>query len=173
MLTLAGCKRAVRVHDLDGHSLDPLAGGRQVRAYVFVSTDCPVCNRYVPEIRALRARYAARGVSVRLVYPDATVTAGAVREHLRSYGLSPDALLDPRHALVHRAGVTITPEAAVFVGTQRVYRGRIDDRWAGFGRMRPAATRHELADALDAVLAGRTPPVAGGAAVGCAIADPL
>ncbi len=38
-----------------------------------------------------------------------------------------------------------------------LWHGRIDDRYLTFGTQRPAATRHDLADALNAALAGRQP----------------
>src|SRR5258708_18049789 len=64
-----------------------------------------------------------------------------------------DALRDPKHSLVKYAGATITPEAAVLAGGRLVYRGRIDDRYVELGVERPTPTRHDLADALAAVIA--------------------
>ena len=62
-------------------------------------------------------------------------------------------LRDPDHVLVRAAGATIAPEAAVFVreapAPRLIYRGRIDDRYLAPGRMRPAATAHDLEDAID------------------------
>jgi hypothetical protein len=51
------------------------------------------------------------------------------------------------------------------------YHGRIDDRFVSLGVERPAATQHDLRDALTAVVAGRAPAVATAPAVGCYIAD--
>lgn len=157
--------------DLEGRSVDAFADDARVRAFVFVSVDCPISNRYAPEIERISARYAQRGVTLRLVYPDAANSPSVIRSHLQSYGLTTPALRDPEHTLARRSGVTITPEAAVFVGARRVYHGRIDDRFAAFGVMRPRPTRRELVDALDAALAGRTPPVAHAPAVGCSLSE--
>jgi len=69
----------------------------------------------------------------------------------------------------------VTPEAAVFVpGGPRarlVYRGRIDDRYVAFGRVRAAPTTHDLEDAVAATLAGRPVPHDVTPAVGCFIPD--
>ena len=66
----------------------------------------------------------------------------------------------------------ITPEAAVFApDREMVYRGRIDDRYVDFGKTRARATRHDLTDALEAVLAGESVPNPRTEAVGCFIAD--
>jgi hypothetical protein len=37
---------------------------------VFVRTDCPISNRYAPELRRLQDRFAPRGMAFWLVYPD-------------------------------------------------------------------------------------------------------
>jgi hypothetical protein len=158
------------VTDLEGRSVDPLAGPAAVTVLVFVSTDCPISNRYVPELARLRARFEPRGVAFWLVYPTAEETAAAISSHLREYGLTFPAVRDPRHALVLRSHVTVTPESAVFQrGGTLAYHGRIDDKHVDFGETRPEPTRHDLADAIEAVLAGRPAAEASGHAVGCAI----
>ena len=88
-----------------------------------------------------------------------------------SYTGATEALRDPTHALVKFVGATVTPEAAVYAGGRVVYRGRIDDRYVDLGVERPAPTRHDLADALTASLAGKPAPHATTQAVGCFIAD--
>ena len=52
-----------------------------------------------------------------------------------------------------------------------VYRGRIDDRYVDLGLERPAPTKHDLADALAAVVDGKPVQQATTQAVGCFIAD--
>jgi hypothetical protein len=138
---------------------------------VFVATDCPISNRYVPELGRLRARFESRGVAFWLVYPTIEESPSVIASHLHEFGLTLPAVRDTRHALVHRAQVTVTPESAVFLrGGALAYHGRIDDKIVDFGQARPEATQHELADAIDAALAGRPAAAAGGHAVGCAIA---
>ncbi|MHC5023256.1 MAG: redoxin domain-containing protein [Planctomycetota bacterium] len=143
-----------------------------VTTFIFVRHDCPIANRYAPVIQRLHETYAARGVTFWVVYPDAEETAASIRTHLKEYALPCDALRDPHHALVKRTGAKVTPEAAVFRrdGTL-AYCGRIDDLYVAFGTARQEPTTHDLADALDAVLAGRDPAAARTPAVGCYIAD--
>ena len=64
-----------------------------------------------------------------------------------------------------------TPEAAVFADGELVYRGRIDDRFVDFGKTRAAATTHDLAFALQAILDGRPVPESRTRAVGCFIPE--
>jgi hypothetical protein len=159
--------------DLDGHPVDPLQSS-EARAVVllFVRSDCPISNRYAPEIRRLHDRFAGRGVVFWLVYPDPQATVAEIRRHLAEYRYPGRVLQDPGHVLVKLAHAEVTPEVAVFAPGQRlVYHGRIDDLYVDWGRTRPAPTTHDLASALEATLAGRPVPVAATRAVGCFLAD--
>jgi len=150
------------------------AGARQPRAtaYIFTTTDCPIANRYAPEIQRLDRVFAARGVDFRLVYVNPRETAAAIAAHAQKYGYQMDVVHDADHALVRRFGITVTPEAAVVGNDGRdLYRGRIDNRYVNIGVERPAATQHDLSDALDAIAQGRPVPVANTRAVGCIVAD--
>ncbi len=164
---------SLQLLDLNNQRVDPLAPVPGVKAVVFLftATDCPISNRYAPEVQRLYREFAAKGVRFWLVYPNPAETAPAIREHEKSFGYPADALRDPKQALVKMAKATVTPEAAVFVGGRLVYHGRIDDRIVDLGLERPAPTVHDLDEALTAVLAGK--PVAHPAtqAVGCFIAD--
>jgi hypothetical protein len=160
--------------DLDGNRVDVLARpGTKAAALVFVGIDCPISNRYAPELQRLEREFAPRGIAFFLVYPDPALTAAAARRHGAEYGLPFTALLDREHRLVEHTGVEVTPEAAVLGPDGAVlYRGRIDDRWLDFNQRRPRALRHELRDALEAILDGRTPVAPAARAVGCYI-EPL
>jgi AhpC/TSA family len=172
--TTAHSAGAVRLHTLDGVLIDPFQAPSGTRAVVltFVSVDCPISNRYAPELRRLYDRFASQGVLFRLIYPNPAESPDAIRRHLEEYGYRGQALRDPRHALVKIANVTVTPEAAVYAmsGTL-VYRGRIDDRYVNPGLQRPQPTRRDLKDALSAVLAGKPVLQARAPAVGCFISD--
>ena len=139
---------------------------------IFVSTECPVSNRYAPDVKRLYEQFTPQGIRVRLVYPNPLDDQSVINKHLQDYGYPQIAQRDPTHALVKLAGATITPEAAVFDAQQRlIYRGRIDDRFVELGRERPTATRHDLRNALPALLAGGRVDPARTQAVGCFIAD--
>jgi hypothetical protein len=152
----------------------PFPGEPAAKATVllFVSTDCPISNRYAPEVKRLHAKFASRGIAFWLVYANAAESDEAIQDHVKAFGFPGRVLRDPGHALVRLAGVSVTPEAAVF-GSDRqiVYRGRIDDRYVDFGVDRAAATRHDLDEALSAVLAGKPVPEPETKAIGCFLAD--
>jgi hypothetical protein len=165
---------SVTLRDPDGRAVNPFLAAESSAAVVFLfaSVDCPVSNRYAPVVQRLHANYAAQNVAFWLVYPNPADTPDAVRDHLKAFGYPVHALLDPRHELVKLTAVTVTPEAAVFDKARVLaYHGRIDDKYVSLGVERPAATKHDLADALAAVLGGRAPTAASAPAVGCFIAD--
>jgi hypothetical protein len=166
---------AVLIQTLTGGSVDALRApaGTTAIVYIFTSTECPISNRYAPEVRRLVDTFASKGVRFRLVYPDPADTREAIREHVAAfaYGDRTEAFRDPDHALVTLAHATVTPEAAVFANGRLMYHGRIDDRVVDLGLERPAPTVHDLGDALTAILAGAPVPHAETHAVGCYIAD--
>jgi hypothetical protein len=150
------------------------AVGDPTTVFVFARTDCPLTNRYAPELRRLRDRFAARSVRFWLVYPDPGETEIDVQRHAREFGYGMATLRDPQHALVRRAGARVTPEAAVFVGDpagpRLVYRGRIDDRNVAFGKTRRVPRTRDLEDVLAALSIRKTVPTRTTTAIGCAIA---
>lgn len=166
---------AVLVHTLSGAPLDALRApdGAKAIVYIFTSTDCPIANRYAPEVVRLAKELGPRGVVFRLVYPGRAEGDDAIRQHLAAYSYKGIAqpFRDPDLALAKFTGATITPEAVVIADGKVVYRGRVDDRYVDLGVDRGVATTHDLADALAAVLAGRPVVRAVTQAVGCYIAD--
>jgi hypothetical protein len=168
VISLAAQNGAV---DLGGVPADPLqAAPGKVVVLIFVRADCPVSNRYAPVIQRMSAKYSGKAVFW-LVYPDKAASAEDIRKHQHEYGYTLPALRDPRHALVKLSQVQVTPEAAVFDASHRlIYHGRIDDLYRDLGRARTSPTTHELDDAIQAALSGKTPP-ASVASVGCYISD--
>lgn len=159
--------------DLSGQSVAPFArADAKALVFIFISVECPISNRYAPEIKRLDEKFAKAGVRLWLVYPDPDTTVDAIKQHQKDYQLPDKVLRDPHHSLVRFAGVRVTPETAVFLPNGRlVYRGRIDNRYVALGRERPEATRHELREVLEAIVQGKPSPYASAPAVGCYIAD--
>jgi peroxiredoxin len=159
--------------DLSGRHVNPLrATHAKATVFVFTRSDCPISNRYAPEVRRLYKKFAPRGVTFWLVYPDPNEALGMIRQHLKEYQYPFGALRDPTHALVTLTGAKVTPEAAVFVHDGKmVYHGRIDDLYVDFGRTRRAPTARDLEQALEAVLEGKPVKEASTPAVGCFISD--
>lgn len=162
------------VVDLTGKAVDPLVrpAGQGASVLIFVTTDCPISNRYAPEIQDLAAKFATRGFAFTLVYPAATDTPAVIGEHMKKFGYAIPAVRDTAQELVKHTGVKVTPEVAVIgAGGQVLYRGRIDDRYIDFGKDRPQPTERTLERALEAVVQGKPVAVRETQAVGCFLGD--
>lgn len=160
--------------DLSGQPVTELApAGTRAVVLFFAASDCPVSNRYIPEMQRLTKQFEPLGVRVWFVYPNPGDTAEVVRAHDREYAIGAYTALDRSQTLARMAHATITPEAAVFVpngeSLREVYRGRIDDRYLALGSERPQAAHHDLEEAIRAVLAAGAVPQPGGPPVGCSI----
>lgn len=156
--------------DVDGneHALpDP---NSKATVVYFVTQDCPISNRFMPEIRRICGEYSSRDTRCLMAYVDATATADQIREHRQTYESTVPAVHDLNHALVALADASVTPEAALFDRAGNLaYRGRINNFYADLGTPRRQATKHDLRDALEDVLAGRAVSQPRTQAVGCFI----
>lgn len=159
--------------DLSGQQVNPLGTKNFVATvFLFTRTDCPISNRYAPEVRRLFERYEPEGIEFQLIYVDPDEDTEMIRQHLSDYSYPCGALRDPEHRLVEFSGATRTPEAAVFTSDRRLaYLGRINDQYIDFGKARHKASAHDLADALDAILAGKAVAQPKTEAIGCYISD--
>ena len=143
--------------------------GEKSLVLLFIRSDCPVSNRYAPDLQRAYERYSTKGVDFRLIYPESGLSTPAMEEHRKEYGYSIPAVLDADHHYVKWAGARMTPEVAVFVRGKLIYRGRIDDRYVAIGKERPVPLHHDLEEVLTAVVAGKPLSFRETAAVGCVI----
>jgi thiol-disulfide isomerase/thioredoxin len=161
----------VHLRDTAGNSFTVPAADKKATVLVFLLTDCPIANNYAPEIERIRKKYEEKGVAFLRVYVDPDYTADDIAAHTKAYShASPAVIEDKEHTLARRTGAQITPETVVLDPQGAIlYRGRIDDRYVELGRYRPKAQTHDLRNALDAVLGGKTPDPARTKAFGCFI----
>jgi peroxiredoxin len=142
-------------------------------ALFFIAAECPISNRYAPEINRIVADYATRGVAFYGVHSDQDVGAEASRRHARDYGFDFPVLLDPAQTLANQTGVTLTPTAVILSPAgELLYRGRIDNRYLDFGKYRDAGVKPDLRLALDAVIAGKPVAEKYTKSIGCALPPP-
>ena len=147
-----------------------VAQADRLTVLVFTTTDCPISNRYAPEIQRLATKFGDRAKFV-LVYPVPGDSPELIRAHHKKFGYSIEYLRDAGQKLVKQTGVTVTPEVAVMRGTTLLYRGRIDDRYVELGRERPNPTQRDLEEALSAIVAGKAVATRATQAVGCFLTD--
>lgn len=158
---------------------DPRADGKKVSladlkqkvvVVVFVGTECPINNSYMPRLVELHKEFVDKSVAFLAINANSQDTPDRVARHAKQYELPFPVLKDAGNVVADQFGAKRTPEAFVLDAERRVrYRGRIDDQY-GVGFNRPKPTRRDLADALGELLAGKpvTTPVTKPA--GCPIA---
>lgn len=157
------------------------AGGDPIRLYgfarekkkavvlVFTGVACPVGDVYLPRLAELAKSYEPRGVVFLAINANAGESAEAAATHAKEHGISFPVLKDPKNLVADLALAERTPEVVVLDGRATVrYRGAIDDQYAVDAR-KPNPTKNYLADALDALLAGKTVEVAATEVSGCPI----
>ena len=152
--------------------IDPFKAHKNARAlvFIFISNECPIANRYAPEIQRLHKQFASNQIEFFVVHADPSETSAAIQRHTRDFGYTCRVLRDANQRLARRAGVRVTPEAAVFLPSgQRVYRGRIDNWYEDFGKARREPTERDLQAVLEAIIQGKPVPVAETRAIGCYI----
>ncbi len=163
----------LELKDLEGQRQTPLVQKEKAATVlIFITTDCPVANKFAPEIKRIYEAYRERRVAFFLVQVDPDLSVAAARKHAQEYGYQCPVLLDRKHELVRQMHARVTPEAMVVSPAGEVlYRGRINDLQTDYGRKRGQPSVNDLRDALEAVLAGKPVPHPVTEAVGCIIPD--
>jgi peroxiredoxin len=143
---------------------------QKVTVLFFIVHDCPICNRYVPEINRIVRDYQGRGFGFTAVYSEADFSREDAQEHARDYRFDLPFVIDSDHRFAAQLGVKFVPEAVVLNSKRELlYRGRIDDLYADVDKQRPTAVHHDLREALDKIAAGIKPDHPSRPAVGCPI----
>jgi hypothetical protein len=171
-LLVVACLIATANSALAQRDLFRVPANAKASVLIFTTIECPISNRYAPEILRLQEEFERQGIGFTLVFPNVADTQAAIDAHIGRFGYRMPTVRDPDQTIVKRAGATIAPEAAVIDRSgQVVYRGRIDDRYVAFGVDRAQPTTRDLRDALSAVVAGRPVAVPETQAIGCVLAD--
>jgi thiol-disulfide isomerase/thioredoxin len=151
-----------------------------VLAIIFTCNHCPTAQYYEERIKQLATVYAGKGVAVVAISPnspaavrldelgwtDLSDSLEEMKIRARDAGFNFPYLYDGDTGEASaRYGPLVTPHAFLFDRERRLrYVGAIDDS----ERIQHVETHH-LRDAIDALLAGRNPPVAQTKVVGCSV----
>lgn len=153
---LRGNRRAL--HDFKDH---------RALVFVFLGTDCPISNLYVPSLLALERKYRSKDVQFLAIYAHEHEDLDRVAMHSSDRDIPFPVLKDFGQRLAGALGIERVPAVAVLDKDFVLrYRGRIDDRY-GAGVRKEKATRDDLAEAIEDVLADKKVRVAETEADGC------
>ena len=157
--TAVSSKTQWRLTDIDGVEHNPFDDeSTHGIVLVFISTDCPIANSYHPLLRRMAESHAQDGIRFFMVHPDPKTPVEGARKHSEQFEIQVPVVIDKDQAISRRIGATVTPQVFVLVRGEEspVYQGRIDDLYVDFGKKRTAATTHDLADAIKAIVSGKT-----------------
>ncbi|MBI3821331.1 MAG: redoxin domain-containing protein, partial [Planctomycetes bacterium] len=158
-----------KLNDLDGKpwSLDECKSKAVV--VVFIGTQCPVNNAYMPTLVALEKAYRDKGVQFVAINANEHDSAETIKEHAKKFGLTFAVLRDEKHLVAQRFGAERHPIAFLLDSDHKIrYEGRIDDQY-GIGFQRKEPTRRDLVLALEELLAGKEVTTKKTAVQGCFI----
>ncbi|HKA08564.1 MAG TPA: redoxin family protein [Gemmataceae bacterium] len=148
-------------------------GDKKAFVLVFVDSDCPLAQKYLPVLDRLERGYRDKGVQFIAVNSGPHDTIVAMAAQAVEFGVEFPFVKDADCRVADALGVTLTPEVAVLDGKRvLLYRGRIDDQYRPGGQ-RAEPSRHDLVQAIDALLAGKPVEVATTPADGCLISRPV
>ena len=149
--------------------------GKQAVVLVFLGTDCPIGNLYVPRLVELNHEYHPKGVVFLGINSNAREAPDQVARYVRETGIDFPVLRDTKNAVADTLLVERTCEVLVLDGRAHLrYRGAIDDQYAQ-GKRSDKPRQTYLCDALDAVLGHRQVQVPATPVSGCLLdrVDPM
>ena len=131
---------------------------------------CPIVRNTLPVLQGIRDRYREQGVEFILMNSNLQDDRDAIAKEAAEFKIEFPILVDETQLVGESLGVTRTADVYVIdpKSWKLLYRGPVDDRLA-YGTQRPAAGKHYLTDALDAILAGKPVAVSQADALGCLV----
>ena len=133
--------------------------------FVFLSTECPVAQRYAMRLKRMHAEFADKQVTIIGVYSNENDSVDDVKAYIARAEFTFPIVKDKDGSLARHLGATMTPQVHLIdkTGVLR-YRGPIDDN-----RYETRIKHHYLKDAVVALLDGKPVSVKETAAFGCTI----
>jgi hypothetical protein len=167
---VAAAAAPLTLADLQGvHRTIPQPGAKATVLF-FIAHDCPISLSYAPKMNTLAKEYTPKGIAFYIVYAEPDLKLDTARSHDNAYGYVCPAILDNKLAITRETDALATPEAIVLSPSgAALYRGRIDNLYAGYGVRRPRNTTDDLKEALDAIMAGKPVPHPSTKVIGCFI----
>jgi hypothetical protein len=143
--------------------------GERATVIAMTSTSCPLSQKYLPTLAQLAKSYSQRDVAWILINPRATDKPAEMHAAAKLLGSKAIYVPDADGVLARAVGALTTTDVIVLDSARTVvYHGAVDDQY-GQGYAVDAPRHRYLIDALDAMLAGRSPQIAATTAPGCAL----
>jgi thiol-disulfide isomerase/thioredoxin len=167
---IAGVKLASvsRLKDFNGKTFTIKPAGKSV-AYLFLSTECPLCKNYAPVLEKLQLKYP--DIQFYGIISGVTFSKSEVAAFTKDYGITFPVLMDPAKHISTNMKATVTPEVILTdKDGKEYYRGLIDDWVVGLGKTRRVTSKKYLEQAINSLEAGGKPLTAT-TPIGCLISN--
>ena len=158
----------VEFTDLSGskHRLSQLQDSKAVVIFI-TGTSCPLCRKFAPSLADLEKQYSDKGIDFVYVNPNKAEKLSKIEHAIQVNGFQGPYVRDAGHHVIRSLQAKTTTEAFVLDRERKlIYQGAVDDQY-GFGYALNAPRKTYLRDALDAVLADKTPLVTATTSPGC------
>jgi thiol-disulfide isomerase/thioredoxin len=143
---------------------------KRLKAYVFLSDECPMCQGYAPVLNQLANDFAQKGVEIIGVFPNYYATDSSILAFKTEYNIQFKTIKDSTFTLTNRFKASITPQ--VFLENTEgsiLYNGQIDDAYFRAGKRRGTTSEHYLKAAIEASLNNKKPEIMETKSIGCVI----
>jgi peroxiredoxin len=146
-----------QVYSLDGTK------GAKATVLAFTCNRCPVAIAYEDRFIDFQKKYADKGVKFIAINVNSSEDLEAMKQRAEEKGLNYPYAYDASGDSARAYGARVTPHLFVIDGAGKVaYHGSFDDK-------QNDPTAHHVADAVDAILSGKSPEVQSTKAFGCGI----
>jgi peroxiredoxin len=171
MKTLEKAPGFENLKSIDGRNYDMSDFSEPILVIIFSCNHCPYVVAYESRIKAIQAKYRDQGVRIIAInsndavrYPTDNYEAMCARAKTENFNF--DYLVDEDQSVARGFGASNTPHVFVLDKERALqYSGRIDNSWDDESR----ADTKDLENALDALLANKTPACTSTLPVGCSI----
>jgi peroxiredoxin len=154
------------------HELYKMTGASAI-VMVMQGVGCPIVQQLTPDLKDLQAAYEPKGVKFMMLNANNHDTRAMIASEATNFEIKMPILKDEGQKVSEPLGVTRTAEAFVIQpNTWKIlYHGPISDRLT-YGRAKAKADHPYVADALDALFAGKPIPASQAMTDGCLIDYP-
>lgn len=150
----------------EAHTLASYAARRRI-VIALRDCECPLSQKYGPTLAALEKELTGRGIAFLYVNPSEIDTIEAMGADAADHHLTGAYCADRSGLISQSLGAMRTTEVFLLDEARTlIYRGAVDDQY-GLGYALDAPRREYLREAVDAVVARRTPEVQATTAPGC------
>lgn len=140
---------------------------------VFITSECPLCRQYVPELNRIAAAVPEDQVAFFGVISDRSISHSEAKAFCEEFNIEFDVVFDASGEIATALTPTHVPEAFILAPDREVlYRGRINDLYAAVNKKRNVARKNDLLDSITALLAGEELETPRTTAVGCLFESP-